>query len=167
MGRSTTGFSSKTWAHYYKIFRNLTQFQEKFEGPWFTTQFVLAGSLGLISFFLFSYCRTRYPVMFAPRTKLKGVYDPRRRNSEVLHWHWLSGQVSRRMKLTHTRHFSVGYCQQFEHRNIRSYKSLVSMQLSYVHAFDSGLGRRLKPLNSFSVFIKCLLNSLASVLSLL
>ena len=45
---------------------------EKFEGPWFTTQLTLSASIGLTSFFLFSYCRTRWPLLFAPRTKLKG-----------------------------------------------------------------------------------------------
>ncbi|KAG9092906.1 hypothetical protein FRC07_011566, partial [Ceratobasidium sp. 392] len=45
---------------------------QKFEGPWFTTQLTLSAAIGLGSFILFSLCRTRWPVLFAPRTKLKG-----------------------------------------------------------------------------------------------
>ncbi|KAI0730386.1 late exocytosis, associated with Golgi transport-domain-containing protein [Fomitopsis betulina] len=44
----------------------------KFEGPWFVTQITLSISIGLLSFLIFSYCRTRWPLLFAPRTKLKG-----------------------------------------------------------------------------------------------
>ncbi|OJT11675.1 Calcium permeable stress-gated cation channel 1 [Trametes pubescens] len=44
----------------------------KFEGPWFATQITLSISIGLVSFLVFSYCRTRWPLLFAPRTKLKG-----------------------------------------------------------------------------------------------
>jgi len=51
---------------------DLTNSTEKFEGPWFTTQLTISLSVGLTSFFLFSYCRTRWPLIFAPRTKLKG-----------------------------------------------------------------------------------------------
>lgn len=46
----------------------------KFEGPWFTTQLLLSGTIGLTSFLVFSYCRTRWPLIFAPRTKLKGAW---------------------------------------------------------------------------------------------
>lgn len=45
---------------------------DKFEGPWFTTQLFLSSTIGVTSFLLFSYCRTRWPLLFAPRTKLKG-----------------------------------------------------------------------------------------------
>ncbi|KAF5354076.1 hypothetical protein D9756_007257 [Leucocoprinus leucothites] len=45
---------------------------QKFEGPWFTAQLTISASIGIISFLLFSYCRTRWPLLFAPRTKLKG-----------------------------------------------------------------------------------------------
>ena len=45
---------------------------EKFEGPWFTTQLTISATIGVVSFLLFSYCRTRWPLLFAPRTKLKG-----------------------------------------------------------------------------------------------
>lgn len=55
------------------IFR-LTNLQtEKFEGPWFTTQLSISFTIGIISFFVFSYSRTRWPLVFAPRTKLKGM----------------------------------------------------------------------------------------------
>lgn len=36
---------------------------------------MLSTSIGITSFFLFSYCRTRWPLLFAPRTKLKGTMD--------------------------------------------------------------------------------------------
>ncbi|KAL1741606.1 hypothetical protein HDZ31DRAFT_45065 [Schizophyllum fasciatum] len=45
-----------------------------FEGPWFQTQLTIScvlGGTGLSSFLIFSYCRTRWPILFAPRTKLK------------------------------------------------------------------------------------------------
>ncbi|CAE6531156.1 unnamed protein product [Rhizoctonia solani] len=45
---------------------------QKFEGQWFTTQLVLSLSIGLGSFLIFSLCRNRWPILFAPRTKLKG-----------------------------------------------------------------------------------------------
>ena len=51
----------------------LTPAQEKFEGPWFTTQLMISASIGITSFLLFSYCRARWPLSFAPRTKLKGT----------------------------------------------------------------------------------------------
>lgn len=64
----------RTWHWRLSIFGklDLTNSTEKFEGPWFTTQLTISLSIGLTSFFLFSYCRTRWPLIFAPRTKLKG-----------------------------------------------------------------------------------------------
>jgi len=44
----------------------------KYTGPWFQTQLTLASTIGLISFLLFTYAKTRWLVLFAPRTKLKG-----------------------------------------------------------------------------------------------
>jgi len=44
----------------------------KYAGPWFQTQLTLSSTIGLISFLLFTYARTRWLVLFAPRTKLKG-----------------------------------------------------------------------------------------------
>lgn len=44
----------------------------RFEGPWLQQQLVLAGSIGIISFLLFSWIRRKSPALFAPRTKLKG-----------------------------------------------------------------------------------------------
>lgn len=49
----------------------------KFNGPWLETQLTMACAIGLFSFLVFSYCRTRIPVLFAPRTKLKGDYAHR------------------------------------------------------------------------------------------
>ncbi|KAH8827533.1 hypothetical protein DL96DRAFT_1599355, partial [Flagelloscypha sp. PMI_526] len=43
-----------------------------FEGPWFETQIIISLALGITSFLVFSYARTRWPLLFAPRTKLKG-----------------------------------------------------------------------------------------------
>ena len=51
---------------------------ERFEGPWFTTQLVISATIGITSFLLFSYCRTRWPLSFAPRTKLKGAWNSAR-----------------------------------------------------------------------------------------
>jgi calcium permeable stress-gated cation channel len=45
----------------------------QYDGPWFATQITLSATIGIFSFLLFSYCRTRYPLLFAPRTKLKGT----------------------------------------------------------------------------------------------
>ncbi len=45
-----------------------------FEGPWFLTQLSLSATIGLVSFLVFSYSRTRWPILFAPRTKLKGMH---------------------------------------------------------------------------------------------
>ncbi len=45
----------------------------RYEGPWFTTQLTLSSTIGILSFLIFSYCRTRWPLLFAPRTKLKGT----------------------------------------------------------------------------------------------
>ena len=47
----------------------------QYDGPWFATQLILSAAIGAFSFLIFSYCRTRYPLLFAPRTKLKGVYS--------------------------------------------------------------------------------------------
>ena len=47
--------------------------KETYEGPWFQTQLVISLALGITSFLIFSYCRTRWPLLFAPRTKLKGM----------------------------------------------------------------------------------------------
>ena len=52
----------------------LTRFSVKFEGPWFTTQASLSTVIGVTSFLIFCYCRTRWPLLFAPRTKLKGAF---------------------------------------------------------------------------------------------
>ncbi|KZV93163.1 DUF221-domain-containing protein [Exidia glandulosa HHB12029] len=45
----------------------------QFEGPWFSMQLSLSLALGLFSFALFSFCRRRWPLLFSPRTKLKGA----------------------------------------------------------------------------------------------
>ncbi|KAJ7595897.1 hypothetical protein C8J56DRAFT_852889 [Mycena floridula] len=60
----------------------------KFEGPWFTTQLLLAGTIGITSFLVFSYCRTRWPLMFAPRTKLKG-FSPHEAHAHQAFFGWI------------------------------------------------------------------------------
>jgi hypothetical protein len=52
----------------------LRQWNLKVHGrPWFTTQLTISATMiGIFSFLVFSYCRTRRPLLFAPRTKLKG-----------------------------------------------------------------------------------------------
>ncbi|KAF8625673.1 hypothetical protein AX15_005252 [Amanita polypyramis BW_CC] len=61
---------------------------QKFEGPWFTTQLIISASIGITSFLLFSYCRTRWPLSFAPRTKLKG-FSPHEAHSRQAFFGWL------------------------------------------------------------------------------
>ncbi|RPD67028.1 DUF221-domain-containing protein [Lentinus tigrinus ALCF2SS1-7] len=60
----------------------------KFEGPWFLTQLTLSASIGLISFLVFSYCRTRWPLLFAPRTKLKG-FSPHEAHAHLAFFGWI------------------------------------------------------------------------------
>jgi hypothetical protein len=45
----------------------------KYQGPWLSTQIMLSSSIGMTAFLIFSYCRTRWPLLFAPRTQLKGT----------------------------------------------------------------------------------------------
>ncbi|OCF40913.1 membrane protein [Kwoniella heveanensis CBS 569] len=44
---------------------------QKFDGPWFSTQMTLSLGIGLTSFFLFCFLRTRWEVVYMGRTKLK------------------------------------------------------------------------------------------------
>ncbi|CAK5262174.1 unnamed protein product [Mycena citricolor] len=59
-----------------------------FEGPWFTTQIIMSGTIGLFSFLVFSYCRTRWPILFAPRTKLKG-FSPHEAHAHQAFFGWI------------------------------------------------------------------------------
>ncbi|KAG9089987.1 hypothetical protein FS749_000909 [Ceratobasidium sp. UAMH 11750] len=61
---------------------------QKFEGPWFTTQLTLSAAIGIGSFLLFSLCRTRWPVLFAPRTKLKG-FSPNEAHVQNSFFAWI------------------------------------------------------------------------------
>ncbi|TFK24082.1 DUF221-domain-containing protein [Coprinopsis marcescibilis] len=61
---------------------------QKFEGPWFTTQLIISASVGLTSFMLFSYWRTRWPILFAPRTKLKG-FSPHEAHAHNAFFGWI------------------------------------------------------------------------------
>ncbi|KAF9044481.1 hypothetical protein BJ165DRAFT_1481442 [Panaeolus papilionaceus] len=61
----------------------------KFDGPWwFTTQLTISLVIGINSFFLFSYCRTRWPLLFAPRTKLKG-FSPHEAHAHQAFFGWI------------------------------------------------------------------------------
>ncbi|KAF8154629.1 hypothetical protein B0H34DRAFT_752640 [Crassisporium funariophilum] len=60
----------------------------KFEGPWFTTQLTISATIGVTSFLLFSYCRTRWPLLFAPRTKLKG-FSPHEAHAHLAFFGWI------------------------------------------------------------------------------
>ncbi|KAH7918403.1 DUF221-domain-containing protein [Leucogyrophana mollusca] len=60
----------------------------KFEGPWFTTQILLSSTIGIVSFLLFSYCRSRWPLLFAPRTKLKG-FSPHEAHAHQAFFGWI------------------------------------------------------------------------------
>ncbi|KAH7890363.1 hypothetical protein F5I97DRAFT_16920 [Phlebopus sp. FC_14] len=60
----------------------------KFEGPWFTTQLLLSSIIGTVAFLLFSYCRSRWPVLFAPRTKLKG-FSPHEAHAHSAFFGWI------------------------------------------------------------------------------
>ncbi|KAF7760233.1 hypothetical protein Agabi119p4_10909 [Agaricus bisporus var. burnettii] len=60
----------------------------KFQGPWFTTQLTISATIGITSFLLFSYCRTRWPLVFAPRTKLKG-FSPHEAHAHQAFFGWI------------------------------------------------------------------------------
>ncbi|KAJ3559941.1 hypothetical protein NM688_g26 [Phlebia brevispora] len=60
----------------------------KYEGPWFATQLTLSCTIGILSFLIFSYCRTRYPLLFAPRTKLK-AFSPHEAHAHQAFFGWI------------------------------------------------------------------------------
>ncbi|KAI6038575.1 hypothetical protein EDC04DRAFT_2694215 [Pisolithus marmoratus] len=62
--------------------------KDKFEGPWFTTQLLLSSSIGLVSFLVFSYFRSRWPLVFASRTKLKG-FSPHEAHAQSAFFGWI------------------------------------------------------------------------------
>ncbi|KAI0093708.1 DUF221-domain-containing protein [Irpex rosettiformis] len=59
-----------------------------YDGPWFATQLTLSAAIGAISFLIFSYCRTRYPLLFAPRTKLK-AFSPHEAHAHNAFFGWI------------------------------------------------------------------------------
>ncbi|KAL4242434.1 hypothetical protein ABKN59_011821 [Abortiporus biennis] len=61
---------------------------KKFEGPWFSTQLTLSAGIGIISFLVFSYCRTRWPLLFAPRTVLK-AFSPHEAHAHQAFFGWV------------------------------------------------------------------------------
>ncbi|EIW76004.1 DUF221-domain-containing protein [Coniophora puteana RWD-64-598 SS2] len=63
-------------------------YAETFEGPWFTTQLLLSTFIGLSSFLIFCYCRRRWPLLFAPRTKLKG-FSPHEAHAPHAFFGWI------------------------------------------------------------------------------
>ncbi|KAI0249273.1 DUF221-domain-containing protein [Lactifluus subvellereus] len=60
----------------------------KYEGPWLSTQIMISSSIGLISFLVFSYSRTRWPLLFAPRTKLEG-FSPHEAHGHSAFFGWI------------------------------------------------------------------------------
>ncbi|PVF96948.1 DUF221-domain-containing protein [Serendipita vermifera] len=60
----------------------------KYSGPWLQTQLVISASIGIVSFLTFSYCRTRWPVLFAPRTKLK-AFSPHEAHMHQRFFAWI------------------------------------------------------------------------------
>ncbi|TBU46588.1 hypothetical protein BD309DRAFT_953693 [Dichomitus squalens] len=60
----------------------------RYDGPWFATQLTISGVIGLLSFLVFSYCRTRWPLLFAPRTKLKG-FSPHEAHAKQAFFGWI------------------------------------------------------------------------------
>ncbi|KAG5645965.1 hypothetical protein DXG03_004757 [Asterophora parasitica] len=61
---------------------------QKFEGPWFTTQLTISATIGITSFLLFSYSRKRWPLLFSPRTKLKG-FSPHEAHAHQAFFGWI------------------------------------------------------------------------------
>ena len=61
------------WSIYLCHFDSFLFSLVKYEGPWLSTQIMISSFIGLVSFLVFSYSRTRWPLLFAPRTKLKGT----------------------------------------------------------------------------------------------
>ncbi|KAF8496414.1 hypothetical protein F5888DRAFT_1794643 [Russula emetica] len=60
----------------------------KYEGPWLSTQIMISSSIGMTSLLIFSYCRTRWPLLFAPRTKLKG-FSPHEAHAHGAFFGWV------------------------------------------------------------------------------
>jgi hypothetical protein len=60
----------------------------KYEGPWLSTQIMISSSIGMVSLLIFSYCRTRWPLLFAPRTKLKG-FSPHEAHAHGAFFGWI------------------------------------------------------------------------------
>lgn len=60
----------------------------KYDGPWFTTQLTLSATIGICSILVFSYCRTRWPLLFAPRTKLK-AFSPHEAHAHNTFFGWI------------------------------------------------------------------------------
>jgi hypothetical protein len=60
----------------------------RYEGPWFSTQLSISFAIGGFSFLLFSYCKNKWPVLFAPRTKLKG-FSPHEAHAHQAIFAWV------------------------------------------------------------------------------
>lgn len=88
----------------------------KFEGPWFTTQLSISLTVGFLSFMIFSYCRMRWPLLFAPRTKLKGACSVGVNAHKFI---MLLSKVFHLTRRTRTRHFLAGLCLQYARRNLQ------------------------------------------------
>lgn len=118
-------------------FRTLILSSVKYDGPWFATQLILSASIGFLSFLVFSYCRTRWPLLFAPRTKLKGVSPhilPHPYTYQSLR------QVSPHMRPMPSRPSLAGSSLPSESPSLPFYRSLVWMPLWCVTNHHSILG---------------------------
>jgi hypothetical protein len=59
--------------------------QADYTGPWFSTQLMLSVAIGISSFLLFCFLRTRWEVVYMGRTKLKGEPSALLSNLELQH----------------------------------------------------------------------------------
>ena len=100
-------------------------FTVKFEGPWFLTQITLSATVGVASFLIFSYCRTRWPLLFAPRTKLKGASRFSATSPRTKLLIRSMHQASPLMKRTLTKPFSDGFSPLSERQSSRCCRLLV------------------------------------------
>ncbi|KAG8861325.1 hypothetical protein FRC20_011487 [Serendipita sp. 405] len=60
----------------------------KYTGPWLQTQLTISLAIGISAFLTFSYCRTRWPILFAPRTKLKD-FSPHEAHMHSRFFSWI------------------------------------------------------------------------------
>ncbi|KIY44321.1 DUF221-domain-containing protein, partial [Fistulina hepatica ATCC 64428] len=59
-----------------------------YNGPWLSTQLTISFAIGGLSFLIFSFARTRWPLLFSPRTKLKG-FSPHEAHAHNAFFGWI------------------------------------------------------------------------------